>query len=77
MNNQQKCIDEVMYRVIPTMRAEFRRFVMNGGEASQEFLDYLDRDVKCQVAVDIVLDDRAASLRELMKAFDEVKAADG
>jgi uncharacterized protein YdbL (DUF1318 family) len=47
---------------------EFRHFV-DTGQASNEFLAYLDEDADCQAAVDLVIDAQAEAFQKLAEVL--------
>lgn len=53
----------VMQLVAPRFRAEFLQFI-EAGEASAEFLAYLDRDEDCQDAIELALAEQTDVIRE-------------
>jgi hypothetical protein len=58
--------DEWLGRVEPKWHKEFLQFVETG-DASEEFLTYMDRDPSCQQAVEAVFSEQAAAFESLSR----------
>lgn len=56
--------------VEPAYKEDFQKFVETG-EASEEFLDYLEKDQQAQEAVDIVFDRQAKAFENFAKMLRE------
>jgi hypothetical protein len=57
---------ELAERVAPEFRGEFLEFIKTG-QASPEFLDYLDRDAACQDAVELAFAGQTEVIREAIE----------
>lgn len=54
---------EMLSLVAPHFRGEFLRFIETG-DASPEFLDYLDHDERCQDAVELAVAEETQVIRQ-------------
>lgn len=61
-------IESLLERVPARYRAEFSRF-LDSGEASPEFLAFLDSDSDCQKLVDLAMTQQASELRGFVQAL--------
>jgi len=61
-------IDSLLEQVPARYRTEFSKF-LDAGEASPEFLAFLDSDSDCQKLVDIAMTQQASELRGFVKAL--------
>lgn len=70
-------VEDLKKNIKPEWREEFGLFIKSG-EASQGFLEYLDRDEACQEALEQAFEEQAAGLKDIAQALktDEVPTPD-